>query len=348
MKQCKKCGNSIGNGAFCSRCGAKLDENNSVEVENRPSIFLKYAEFMDDDLLYKTAVSKLNGLLGGGKEEAIEIFKLLAFRGHADSMYRYAESCLEQNPPDRETAYHWLRVAADMGHTPSQLLIAKEKGEMPKLRNERLQMRGGDESFESLVSDSLPAIVMITASKRQGNRRSVSAGSGFIVEGGYVVTNAHVVGSDPDSVVGNFEPSIDDKSYNLLPLLIDPKLDVAILKFTGMAATKVSSRRQLEFRVKGVGYGEKVYTIGNPLGIGVSVSQGIVSCPDRGTNYPQNVKTVIQTDITLNHGNSGGALMDTANNVIGMVTFMPGNSEGGIGMCVPAEYIVGALNRVRE
>ena len=93
-------------------------------------------------------------------------------------------------------------------------------------------------------------------------------------------------------------------------------------------------------------YGEEVYTIGNPLGIGLSVSRGIVSCPSRNTRYPDAVKAVIQIDITANHGNSGGALLDQYNNVLGILTFIPGDSGGGITMCVPAKYIAEALNRL--
>ena len=354
MKTCKACGNTYGNGVYCSQCGAKIEEDaeNKTPDSGAPSIFLKYAAFLDNELLFKVALGKLSGVMAGNKKEAEEIFKVLAFRGHVESMYRYAEICLAQDPPDKETAYHWLRIAADAGHTPSRLLLASEKAPVPsQVPNQRMQIPkgnvgGGGENFEALVNDSLSAIVMILATKRQGRKQSVSAGSGFIVEGGYVVTNAHVVGDNPECVVGMFEPSIDQNRYSLMPLVIAPQYDVAILKFTGLAASRVEGRRQLSLRTQSIGFGERVYTVGNPLGIGLSVSQGIVSSPDRKSNYPSAVPSVIQTDITINHGNSGGALMDTENNVIGMVTFMPGNAEGGIGMCVPSAYIVKALNMV--
>ena len=352
MKKCKACGNVMAEGSFCSRCGERLDEND-VGIKDSPSIFLKYADFLDDGLLYKIAVGKASGVVAGAAGEAAEIFKLLAFRGHTESMYRYAEICLAQDPPDKETAYHWLKVAADAGHQPSRLLLMSEKVPMSEIysqrRNERITYSGvGGSNFEALVSDALPAIVTIASTERKGRKRSTNLGAGFIVEGGYVVTNCHVVGRDPEYVTARFEPSVDEKSYNLCPLVIEPKWDVAILKFTGFAADRIRGRRQLMLRMQGVGYGEQVYTVGNPLGVGLSVSQGVVSCPDRESNYPAGVRTVIQTDITVNHGNSGGALLDTENNVIGMVTYKPGRSEGGMGMCVPAEYVVKALNKIRE
>ena len=356
MKKCKACGNVMAEGTYCSRCGEKLEEG-EVGIKDTPSIFLKYADFLDDGLLYKIAVGKASGVVAGAAEEAAEIFRLLAFRGHTESMYRYAEICLAQNPPDKDTAYHWLKIAADAGHQPSRLLLMSEKVPLSEIggqrRNERITYGGGvvGSNFEALVADSLPAIVSIAATEKsrgRGKRRTMSLGSGFIVEGGYVVTNSHVVGRDPEYVSASFEPSIDDKTYSLLPLVVEPRWDVAILKFTGLAADRISNRRQLSLRLQDIGFGEQVYTVGNPLGIGLSVSQGIVSCPDRESKYPAGVSTVIQTDITINHGNSGGALLDTANNVIGMVTYKPGNSEGGMGMCVPAEYIVKALNSVRR
>ena len=95
-----------------------------------------------------------------------------------------------------------------------------------------------------------------------------------------------------------------------------------------------------------VSYGQEVFTVGNPLGIGLSVSKGIVSSPDRSSNYPKRVHSVIQTDITLNHGNSGGALFDANNQVVGVATFVPSRSEGGIGMCIPASHVKNIINKI--
>ena len=64
-------------GTYCSRCGEKLEEG-EVGIKDTPSIFLKYADFLDDGLLYKIAVGKASGVVAGAAEEAAEIFRLLA------------------------------------------------------------------------------------------------------------------------------------------------------------------------------------------------------------------------------------------------------------------------------
>ena len=156
------------------------------------------------------------------------------------------------------------------------------------------------------------------------------------------------MGKTPKSVTASFESSVDDKSYNLLPLVIAPELDVAILRFTGLADERISARENLRLRTEGVRYGEEVYTIGNPLGLRFSVSRGIVSTPLRESGHRKGIHEVIQTDITANHGNSGGALFDVSNNVLGMITYTPSDSEGGISMCVPSKYIVQVLNKLGE
>ena len=365
MKKCASCEKyAESSAAFCPYCGTKFSEDEG----NNVSIFLKYAELMDDEALYKAAYGLEVGILHEKTEgELEEILRLLAFRGHLESMYKYAMLCLKANPDDEENvqiAIRWLRIAADAGHEPSRNYLYTQLGE--RVQRERPQnpitMDNGNGgggytgggiggSFEGLVRDSLPAIVSILSTCIVGSggrrQRKTSAGSGFVVQGGYVITNAHVVGDNPECVVARFEPSLDNKSYNLLPIVVDESLDLAVLKFTGNAERQVQNQRQLELRTSAVAFGEKVYTVGNPLGLGLSVSQGVVSAPERSTNYPKRVSHVIQTDITVNHGNSGGALLDANNRVIGVITFFPNGSEGGIGMCVPAEYVEKMLQRAR-
>ncbi|MBR2341607.1 MAG: trypsin-like peptidase domain-containing protein [Clostridia bacterium] len=352
MKKCASCEKyAESSAAFCPYCGTQFPKD---ESSGNNSIFLKYAEFMDNDALYKVACGMEFGVLHEKTEgELEEILRLLAFRGHLESMFKYAMLCLKRDPEDEENteiAIRWLKIAADAGHEQSKNYLYTQYGQRVRsMQMSPLIMEGTGSGLEGLVRDSLPAIVSILSSIRVSKRkRKTSAGSGFVVEGGYVITNAHVVGDDPEYVIAKFEPSLDNKSYNLLPLIVDHNLDIAVLKFTGDMARRISSNRQLQLRLNDVAYGEKVYTIGNPLGMGLSVSDGIVSCPDRTTNYPRNAKYVIQTDITVNHGNSGGALLDVNNRVLGVITFFPNGSEGGIGMCVPSEYVVKVLNRLRK
>lgn len=371
MIKCIKCGYSF-TGETCPACGAragaekktparnpdegrvvsekfKVPTESSVDVRRNP-LFLKYADFLDDAALFNIACCHAEGVGGVERDmkQAVEMFQILAFRGHFGGMYKLAEYYLSLDPPDKETAVQWLRIAADGGHEPSKIrlrVLGEEAAQRPAL-SAPMDVPAG--SFEARVRNALPCVVMVYSTYRKGRQTKTMCGSGFILEGGYVVTNAHVVGENPKCVTASFEPSVDDKSYNLLPLVIAPEFDVAILRFTGLADERITARENLRLRTEGVQYGEEVYTIGNPLGLGFSVSRGIISTPLREGGHRRGVHEVIQTDITANHGNSGGALFDISNNVLGMITYTPSDSEGGISMCVPSKYIVQVLNKMGE
>ena len=360
MSKCAMCGFTLTNGQnVCPACGHRVasapQQSKSsgiggnvrdVEVENI-SIFLKYADLLDNEALYQAAICKLNGIsVAKNVHEACEMFRILAFRGHVDGMYKYAECLLRETPPNVEAACKWLGLAASQGHTPSQLLLDSMGQKVSKTApQDRIKQVSG---LEALVVDALPSIVTIETGTVENGQRARSMGSGFIIEGGYVITNEHVIGKNPSYIVARFEPDLDSTTYNLLPIAIAPTLDTAVLRFSGLADSKFTAQKNLSLRIDNVAYGEDVYTIGNPLGIGLSVSKGVISCPNRASNYPSAVGEVIQTDITANHGNSGGALLDMNNNVLGMITFSPSASEGGMAMCVPSSSIVAVLNKLKQ
>lgn len=376
MKTCVNCGCRSEDGArFCKACGAELSAAAAPNAESTGgvmSVFLKYASALNDAQLYKVAVAKEMGVVQSTPEEITEIYRVLAFRGHLEGMYKYAELCLAGG--DKLTAYKWFKVAADAGHIPSKARLNGENfadtrptvtaqmrsgaGETAATEsisgasalenpNERIVIPEGSGDLVSAVNDAIRGVVMITAVENRGNVRMLGRGSGFIAEGGYVVTNAHVVGSDPSCIQANFEPSVDERTYNLMPIEVLPEYDIAILKFTNYKPQRI-----FKLRTSGVRFGESVYTVGNPLGVGLSVSKGIVSNPNRkntfsGGDYHSKLETVIQTDIVSNHGNSGGAIFDMSNNVIAMLTFEPSKSEGGMSMCVPAGYIENVIKKLK-
>ncbi len=356
MKKCRICGAELEQGkSVCEYCGHSVlndvEKQSEAKAEKKTNndTMLKYADFIDAEALYKFALCKLNGIgMDKNEEEAFEAFKKLASYGHFDAMYKLAEMYLSQDPPDNDAAYIWLKIAAESGHEPSRLkLRVLNKEYKPYIGKNSAGMQAENtDNFSATVNSSLHSVVLIESCYMRSRKPLVNKGAGFIIEGGYVITNAHVVGDRPENVSACFEKSIDDKKYELLPLAIRSDLDIAVLKFKGLFAERMEARENLKLRAGLPFYGEEVYTVGNPLGIGFSVSRGIVSCPDRemASRYPKGVESVIQVDITANHGNSGGALLDKQNNVLGMVTFIPGNSAGGITMCVPSKYIVEVLN----
>lgn len=352
MKKCKKCGAMLKDEEKrCSWCGAFVNEE--VVTEQAPQredktllTLLKYADLMDDKMLLKTATCKLNGVgVSKNEREAFELFKVLAFRGNFDGMYHFALMLMDNG--DKNTAYRWLKMASDGGHKPSKIKLSMDFNELVSFETSKSVnnlIDDGGMKGQTNLEKAIPSIIMIEATKETPNGQVASQGSGFIVEGGYVVTNEHVISSNPVAIACQFEREVDDKLHNLKPLIIVPEYDLAILEFTDDIKKKITSQKNLKLRMDSK-YGEEVYTIGNPIGLGFSVSRGVVSNPRRDTNY-LGVKEVIQTDITANPGNSGGALLDKDNNVLGVVTYHPGDIEGAITMCVPSKYIVELLNKI--
>lgn len=358
MPKCSNCGYTAPQGAtVCPSCRSVLKPAKEATAPFsvarggsgslfEPRGFLKYADLMSNDELYKAAICKLNGIsVAKDVDEAMEMFRILAFRGHLDSMYKLAELLLQKGGDDnRQLAVRWLKNAASLGHTPSKTKLALEKDvTIPEQKNERLQNYGGSD-LENAVKRALESVVTVTCVYT----KKYSMGSGYIVEGGYVITNAHVVGENPQYIEAKFEPSVDPKGYALAPIAIAPGYDVAVLRFVGLADEKFTRRtNNFSFRETDTKYGEDVYTIGNPLGVGLSVTKGVVSCPRRKYNF-KDLSECIQTDMTINHGNSGGALLDMNNNVVAMMTFSDSRAEGGMGMGVLASDIVKVLNQVKS
>lgn len=165
-------------------------------------------------------------------------------------------------------------------------------------------------------------------------------GSGFIVsDNGYVLTNHHVVtdrqGEAADEIVIGLE---DGREFTAHFVGSDPQTDLAVLKIEGENLPAVTFGPVNELRV-----GDIVFAIGNPLNVGTTVTQGIVSARDR-TNLgllrrSGGFESFIQTDAAINLGNSGGPLVDAEGRVVGINTAILSRSGGniGIGFAIPAD-----------
>lgn len=174
-----------------------------------------------------------------------------------------------------------------------------------------------------------------------GRRMQNSLGSGVILTAdGYIVTNNHVVGgADEVRVVLS-----DKREFDAEVVFADPQSDLALLKLDGVAELPVLELRDSdELEV-----GDLVLAIGNPFGVGQTVTSGIVSALARinGGGRGQIGGYFIQTDAPVNPGNSGGALVDMAGRLIGVNTAIVSRSGGsnGIGFAVPANLVKQALS----
>lgn len=317
-----------------------IDENETSGKNS--SIFTKCGDLIDDETLYLAGICKLNGTcMERNEKEAFQIFLQLAQRGNCDGMYKLAEMYLKQDSPDYKEACFWLNVAARKGHEPSKIKLRYLAEKVPQYSTGALI--GSDFKLNELAANAFKNIVLIKSYLKRGGS---SNGSGFIIEGNYVITNAHVVAEDSIRIRATFESFVDDRPYELKVVTCRPELDIAVLEFTGSMAEEIKQRQHFRLNLKESFYGNRVYTIGNPKDMGFSLSEGTVSCPRRiYTEYLDEITDYIQVDFKANVGNSGGALLDENNCVLGMVSLsVEGN--GSLTMCIPAKYIVQVLNEL--
>ena len=173
-------------------------------------------------------------------------------------------------------------------------------------------------------------------------RPVISAGSGVIVAAGegLVVTNFHVVRNAQAVQVG----LQDGRTFPAQPVAFAPELDLAVLKIGGRNLPSLPLGDSTKLSV-----GDYVLAIGNPFGLGQTVTAGIISATDRGLS-DNDPRRFIQTDAPINPGNSGGALINTQGQVIGINTALISPSQGnvGIGFAIPSNVVRDVLKRARE
>ncbi len=237
------------------------------------------------------------------------------------------------------------------------------------------EARGAPDSFADLVETLQPAVVNVSTTQkvaghrsegptfefppgspfrdffdqfgRRGEeedrpRRATSLGSGFIIDpSGYVVTNNHVIeGADKITVT-----MFDDTTLEAELIGRDEKTDLALLKIKEKGTyPAVSWGDSDQVRV-----GDWVIAIGNPLGLGGTVTAGIISQKQRDINAGP-YDDFIQTDAPINRGNSGGPLFNMAGQVIGINTAIYSQSGGsiGIGFAIPSNLADGVIDQLRK
>ena len=176
--------------------------------------------------------------------------------------------------------------------------------------------------------------------ERPTERKASSLGSGFIIDTkGTVITNNHVISGADDILV-----RVGDKEYKAKVIGADPYMDIAVLKMETKDQFKpVSFGDSDKARV-----GDWAVAIGNPFGLGGTVTAGIISARNRDINLTR-YDDFIQTDASINQGNSGGPLFNLKGEVIGINTAIiaPGQSGSiGIGFAIPANAASNVIDQL--
>jgi serine protease Do len=180
--------------------------------------------------------------------------------------------------------------------------------------------------------------------KSPSDRKVSSLGSGFVVDGkeGIVVTNNHVI-DGADEIIVNFNDGTKLKVEKVIGK--DTKTDLAVLKVTPkkpLPSVPFGSSERLKV-------GDWVMAIGNPFGLGGSVTVGIISAKQRDINSGP-YDDYLQTDASINKGNSGGPLFNMDGEVIGVNTAIISPSGGsiGIGFAVPSDTAIVVIDQLRQ
>lgn len=227
--------------------------------------------------------------------------------------------------------------------------------------------RGAPMSFADMAQRLQPAVVNISTRQRvqvqnpfagtpfggmfgfgdqPRTRQAQSLGSGFIISAdGYVVTNNHVIapgarGASVDAITVTLP---DRTEYEAKVVGTDPRSDLAVLKIVSPKPLPfVKFGDSTQARV-----GDWIIAIGNPFGIGSTVTAGIISALHRNTGGSERF---IQTDASINQGNSGGPMFDMNGNVIGINSqiLSPTGGNIGIGFAIPAEQAVPIIETLRK
>jgi len=227
------------------------------------------------------------------------------------------------------------------------------KHRLPTNQNEIL-------SFSSILKNSMNAVVNISTRKinYQGNinrrffeeffgkqippqKSNNSLGSGVIIsKDGYIVTNNHVIdGADEISVTINHR----DREYIAKVIGRDKDSDLAVIKIDAKNLEPIVFSKSKDIKL-----GDVVFAIGNPFGVGETVTQGIISAVNKYGMGINKYENFIQTDASINPGNSGGALIDSRGALIGINSAIISSSGGnnGVGFSIPVNIVRNVVTKL--
>ena len=193
--------------------------------------------------------------------------------------------------------------------------------------------KGSQEDLSYAAEKALSSVVNIFISNRGINRARNAVGSGVIFsKEGHIVTNTHIL-TNASSVFVEFN---DGEITEAILIGADKYSDIAVLKITGFKdLNPIDPAESSNIRV-----GDEVLAIGNPFGVGKTVTSGIISAT--GRDYGNPYLELLQTDAAINPGNSGGALLNEEGNLIGINSsiYSKTGTYSGIGFAIPSEKVI--------
>jgi Do/DeqQ family serine protease len=207
-----------------------------------------------------------------------------------------------------------------------------------------VKISGGDEGLSPLFDDPMFRQFFGDGPQnrfgKQGEQREQGLGSGVIVAAdGYILTNNHVI--DDANEIRIY--TSDKRELKARVIGADPKTDIAVVKVEAKNLPTLPFADSSQAQV-----GDIVLAIGNPFGVGQTVTMGIISATGRGNLGIEDYEDFIQTDAAINPGNSGGALINASGQLIGVNTAILSRAGGnqGVGFAVPANLARTVMNQL--
>ncbi len=202
-----------------------------------------------------------------------------------------------------------------------QLVTDLEKNLGQKIQ--KLNVQSSD--FSTIISTIIRSVVSVITDQGQGS-------GVFVYRQGYLITNHHVIENAQQIRVLTY----DGKQHTATPIAFNAAKDIALLRIDDTSYPLLPLANSDSAQV-----GERVVALGNPGGLGFTVTEGIVSAVNRNIGG----SIFIQTDVPINPGNSGGALVNTDSEVLGINTFKISNFEG-VGFAVPSNVVKQLLDEI--
>jgi serine protease DegQ len=245
-----------------------------------------------------------------------------------------------------------------LGRVPTQVQVGAPGRTVPVLQAPSM---GGADGYRDAAGRAMPAVVNILTSKAMRDshpllkdpffrrffgdklppdEQMASLGSGVIVSSdGYILTNYHVVEAADEIEVG----LADGRKAQARIVGTDPETDLAVIRIKERNLPVMVLGHADEARV-----GDVVLAIGNPFGVGQTVTMGIISALGRNNLHINHFENFIQTDAAINFGNSGGALVDTHGNLLGINSAIYSQTGGsvGIGFAIPVSTAKSVLEDI--
>jgi len=235
----------------------------------------------------------------------------------------------------------------------AELEKPREKIDLPgleeKIGGKEFLLEEFDNAVSRIVEEVKPMVVNIRVRAAQKNSQgdevfAEGLGSGVIfTSDGYIITNNHVAGAADEIIVTLF----DGREYPAELIAGDPNTDIAVIKIEAEGTLEAASFISID----DVKVGELVIAVGSPFGLQQTVTTGVISAKGRDiTISPVTLPMVnlIQTDAAINQGNSGGPLINSSGQVIGINTliFSPSGGSAGIGFSIPSDTAVNIAEQI--